>query len=80
MPNKRIENLNVFIEESLLTPVELKKRFSLTDKAVRTVMTGQNTIKNILDRKDPRIFVVIGPCSIHDVGAARDYALRLKKL
>lgn len=80
MPNKRIENLNVYTEEPLLTPVELKKRFSLTDKAVQTVMIGQSTIKNILDRKDPRIFVVVGPCSIHDVEAARDYALRLKKL
>ena len=80
MPNKRIENLNVYTEESLLTPVELKKRFPLTDKAVQTVMTGQSTIKNILDRNDPRIFVVVGPCSIHDVEAARDYALRLKKL
>ena len=80
MPNKRIENLNVYTEEPLLTPVELKKRFPLTDKAVQTVMTGQSTIKNILDRKDPRIFVVVGPCSIHDVEAARDYALRLKKL
>ena len=80
MPNKRIENLNVYTEEPLLTPVELKKRFPLTDKAVQTVMTGQSTIKNILDRNDPRIFVVVGPCSIHDVEAAKDYALRLKKL
>ncbi|GAX62179.1 phospho-2-dehydro-3-deoxyheptonate aldolase [Candidatus Scalindua japonica] len=80
MPDKRIENLNVFTEEPLLAPVELKKRFPVTDKAVRAVMTGQSTIKNILDRKDPRIFVVVGPCSIHDVAAARDYALRLKKL
>ena len=80
MPNKRIENLNVYTEEPLLAPVELKKRFSLTDKAVQTVMTGQSTIKNILERKDPRVFVVVGPCSIHDVEAARDYALRLKKL
>ncbi len=80
MPNKRIENLNVYTEEPLLTPVELKKRFPLTDKAVQTVMIGQSTIKNILDRKDPRVFVVVGPCSIHDVEAARDYALRLKKL
>ena len=80
MSNKHIENLNVYTEEPLLTPVELKTRFPLTDKAVQTVMTGQNAIKNILDRKDPRIFVVVGPCSIHDVDAARDYALRLKKL
>ena len=80
MPNKRIENLNVYTEDPLLTPVELKGRFPLTDNAVQTVMTGQSTIKNILDRKDPRLFVVVGPCSIHDVEAARDYALHLKKL
>jgi 3-deoxy-7-phosphoheptulonate synthase len=80
MPNKRIENLNVYTEEQLLTPVELKKQFPLTDKAVRTVMAGQSTIKNILDRKDPRVFVVVGPCSIHDTEAAKDYALRLKRL
>ena len=43
-------------------------------------MIGQSTIKNILDRKDPRLFVIVGPCSIHDVEVARDYVLRLKKL
>ena len=80
MLNKRIENLNVYTEDPLITPVELKRRFSLTDRAIQTVMVGQSTIKNILDRKDPRLFVVVGPCSIHDVEAARDYALRLKKL
>ncbi|MGB2788836.1 MAG: 3-deoxy-7-phosphoheptulonate synthase, partial [Dokdonella sp.] len=37
-------------------------------------------IKRILDRQDPRLFVVVGPCSIHDVVAARDYAQRLKAL
>jgi len=80
MPNKRIENLNVYTEDLLLTPVELKRQLPLTDKAVQTVMIGQNTIKNILDRKDARLFVVVGPCSIHDVEVAKDYVLRLKKL
>lgn len=80
MPNKLIENLNVYTEDPLLAPVELKRRFPLTDKAVQTVITGQSTIKNILDEKDSRLFVVVGPCSIHDVKAARDYALRLKNL
>jgi 3-deoxy-7-phosphoheptulonate synthase len=37
-------------------------------------------LRNILDRKDPRLFVVIGPCSIHDTGAALEYADRLRKL
>lgn len=80
MSDKRIENLNVYTEDPLITPVELKRRFALKEKSVQTVMRGQNTIKNILDRKDPRLFVVVGPCSIHDVEAARDYASRLKKL
>ncbi|MCP4265402.1 MAG: 3-deoxy-7-phosphoheptulonate synthase [Candidatus Brocadiaceae bacterium] len=80
MPNKRIENLNVYTENPLITPVDLKIRFPLTDRAIQTVMAGQSTIKNILDRKDPRLFVVVGPCSIHDVEVAKDYALRLKKL
>ncbi len=80
MPDKRIENLNIYTEDPLITPVELKRRFALNEKSVQTVMRAQNTIKNILERKDPRLFAVVGPCSIHDVEAARDYASRLKKL
>jgi 3-deoxy-7-phosphoheptulonate synthase len=80
MPDKRIENLNVISEDSIITPAELKQKYPLSEKAVQTVMTGQQTIKHILDRSDPRLFVVLGPCSIHDVKAAKDYASRLKKL
>ncbi|GJQ57223.1 MAG: 3-deoxy-7-phosphoheptulonate synthase [Candidatus Scalindua sp. AMX11] len=80
MPNRRIENLNVSSEDTLITPAELKRRFPLTDKSVQTVMNGQSVIKNILEGKDRRLFVVVGPCSIHDVTAAKDYALRLKRL
>lgn len=47
---------------------------------MKTVTSGRDTIKAILDRKDPRVFVVIGPCSIHDPAAAMDYANRLKAL
>jgi 3-deoxy-7-phosphoheptulonate synthase len=42
--------------------------------------TGRQTVQRILDRQDPRLFAVVGPCSIHDVEAARDYARRLKTL
>ncbi|MEZ5576710.1 MAG: 3-deoxy-7-phosphoheptulonate synthase, partial [Candidatus Competibacteraceae bacterium] len=44
------------------------------------VFQARETIKRILDRQDPRLFAVVGPCSIHDVVAARDYARRLKAL
>lgn len=76
----RIENLNIHSEHEILHPDHLKAEFPLTQKAVETVMGGQQTIKNILDGSDPRRFVVVGPCSIHDVEAAREYAKRLKRL
>jgi 3-deoxy-7-phosphoheptulonate synthase len=45
-----------------------------------SVEEGREAIRNILERKDPRLFIVIGPCSIHDVKAAKEYAERLKVL
>ncbi len=80
MTDRRIENVNVFAEEPLLTPLELKQRYPLSEKAVETVLQAQQSVKKILLRKDHRLFVVVGPCSIHDVKAAREYAVRLKDL
>ncbi len=80
MPDKRIENINVYSEDPLLTPEQLKQKFPLTEAAVRTVMHGQQAVKDILDGKDHRLFVVVGPCSVHDVRAAREYAAKLHAL
>ena len=52
----------------------------LSDAAKATVLAGRQTVRNILDGKDHRLFVVIGPCSIHDPKAAHEYAERLKVL
>ena len=52
----------------------------LSGAAAETVQNGRQAIYDIMDGKDHRLFVVVGPCSIHDVEAARDYAARLKKL
>ncbi|MDO3382527.1 3-deoxy-7-phosphoheptulonate synthase [Gilvimarinus algae] len=75
-----IDDLNVVSQELLISPAELKRELPLTDSARQAITQGRATIRKILDREDPRIFVVIGPCSIHDVEAAKDYAARLKKL
>jgi 3-deoxy-7-phosphoheptulonate synthase len=75
-----INNVNVASQDVLLTPEQIKQRLPLTEAAEATVLAGRQTVQRILDRQDPRLFVVIGPCSIHDVVAARDYALRLKTL
>ncbi|MGM0953099.1 MAG: 3-deoxy-7-phosphoheptulonate synthase [Pseudomonadota bacterium] len=80
MSGKKLENLNVASQETLITPEALKEQMPLSDKAADTVANGRQAIYDIMDRKDHRLFVVVGPCSIHDVDAARDYANRLKKL
>lgn len=80
MSGEQIENINVASQEPLITPEALKREMPLTETAAATVTRGRQVIYDILDRKDPRLFVVVGPCSIHDVKAAREYAERLKKL
>ncbi|ENO14206.1 3-deoxy-7-phosphoheptulonate synthase [Marinobacter nanhaiticus D15-8W] len=80
MSQKQLENINVASQEALITPEALKQEMPLSDKAAETVAAGRETINNILDGKDHRIFVVVGPCSIHDVKAAHEYAQKLKAL
>jgi 3-deoxy-7-phosphoheptulonate synthase len=63
--------------EPLIPPRELKVRFPLTDEVSQTVFDARAVMRGILRRQDPRLLVVIGPCSIHDTDAALDYAERL---
>lgn len=80
MDTQAVENINIEAPEILITPAELKREIPLTDKARKTVADGRQVIENILAGKDHRVLVVVGPCSIHDLDAAHEYALRLKKL
>lgn len=80
MIKRALENVNVESQEVLLTPDELKKDIPLTEKAAVAIVGGREDIQNILNHDDHRLFVVVGPCSIHDVDAAIDYAQRLRKL
>ncbi len=78
--NPDIDDVNIEQFIPLVTPNALKSDFPLTQKAHDTVLKGRKDIQNILDGKDKRILVVVGPCSIHDVTAAHEYADRLKEL
>lgn len=80
MDEKLVYNINVSAQDVLPTPEEIKRRVPLTDKAEQTVLQGRHTLERILDRKDHRLMVVVGPCSIHDPAAAMEYAQRLKKV
>lgn len=80
MKDRNIENINIGTEQPILTPNELKSIYPLSEKMVETVSSGQQTVKNILNGDDKRKLVVVGPCSIHDIEAAKEYALKLKTL
>ncbi len=77
---QNLENINVTSFASMPTPEELHAKLPLTDKASETVTKGRADLRAILERKDKRLFVVVGPCSIHDPVAGLDYARRLKAL
>lgn len=75
-----LENINVTSFAAMPTPAALHAKLPLTQAASDTVTKGREDLRNILDRKDKRLFVVVGPCSIHDPVAGLDYARRLKAL
>jgi 3-deoxy-7-phosphoheptulonate synthase len=80
MNNSLLENVNVTSFDSMPTPEELHERLPLSERAAGVVMQGREALRQILDRKDPRLFIVVGPCSIHDPKAGLEYARRLKAL
>lgn len=80
MSQQAIENLNLASQDVLISPEELKAVLPISEAAKATILAGRKTVNDILDRKDKRLMIVIGPCSIHDVDAAMDYAKRLKDL
>ena len=80
MDEKRVYNTNVESQIVLDTPAGIEGDLPLTEQAERTVIDGRRISQNILDRRDHRLIVVVGPCSIHDPVAAMDYARRLKAL
>ncbi len=75
-----VDDLNVLTEETLMNPEALKSMVPAPVRAMETVSGGRLAIKKILIRQDPRLFLIVGPCSIHDTTAAMEYARRLKAL
>jgi len=66
--------------DTLVTPQELAQRYPVTPEMAEHVTGARRRIEKILNGEDNRLLVVIGPCSIHDLSAAVEYAGRLKPL
>ncbi len=80
MNSQDLENINVTSFDAMPSPEDLHARLPLSELAANAVNDGRVALRNILERKDKRLFVVVGPCSIHDPIAGLDYARRLKAL
>jgi 3-deoxy-7-phosphoheptulonate synthase len=75
-----IENSNITAFALMPSPEALHATLPISERAFDTVMKGRAALRDIIDRKDKRLFVVVGPCSIHDPVAGLDYAKRLLDL
>ena len=76
----RLSDLNIDDYQVVITPTELKKELPLPESVRELVANSRQTVKDILDGKDDRLFAVVGPCSIHDTELALEYGKRLKAL
>jgi 3-deoxy-7-phosphoheptulonate synthase len=77
---KPTDDLRVKGYQQLMEPSMLKEELAISPNAHATVLSGRNAIEKILLRKDKRLLVITGPCSIHDEKAAVEYAEKLKKI
>lgn len=73
--NTRIRSIR-----NVSTPAQVQSELPLCDAATQTVLSARQEIENVLQGRDPRLLVVVGPCSIHDPAAALEYAERLLAL
>jgi 3-deoxy-7-phosphoheptulonate synthase len=75
--HSQTDDLRIRGMTELATPEQVVRERPCSDRAAATVSTGRRALQQIVHGRDDRLAVVIGPCSIHDVHAAREYAERL---
>ena len=76
----KTQDTHVAGAEVLITPKKVKAKLPGNKTSYEVVLKGRQELEAILDHRDRRLFVVVGPCSIHDPQAAYEYAVKLKKL
>jgi 3-deoxy-7-phosphoheptulonate synthase len=77
---KKITDINITSKTQLPTPVELCNKIKRSSDVEQFVVETRNAINKIIFGDDPRLLVVVGPCSIHDLKSGKEYAERLAKL
>src|SRR5216684_1146530 len=74
---KRTDDLRITQVRPLIPPAILLEEIPISERASNVVSDTRTAIADVLDGRDSRLVVVVGPCSIHDTRAALDYAARL---
>lgn len=77
---QQTSDLHIASTEPLVTPSELARELPATEQHHQSVLSGRSQIQDILEGRDSRLAVIVGPCSIHDERAALEYAERLARL
>ncbi|KAI7907446.1 3-deoxy-7-phosphoheptulonate synthase [Cokeromyces recurvatus] len=74
MTKSSLEDLRITGYNALLSPNYIKEEFPISEVSIETTMKARKEVSDIILQKDDRIFVIVGPCSIHDTIAAKEYA------
>jgi 3-deoxy-7-phosphoheptulonate synthase len=77
---RQTDDLRIRQVRALVSPAAVVDEIPVTDRAARVVLDTRAAVANALDGSDPRLVVIVGPCSIHDPSAALDYARKLGPL
>ncbi|TKB55322.1 3-deoxy-7-phosphoheptulonate synthase [Ferrimonas aestuarii] len=80
MQKDSINNIHIQSEQVLTTPAQLKAQLPLSEHAYRYINGARAEVADIIHKRNNRLLVISGPCSIHDIDAAKEYALKLKGL
>ena len=73
-------NINIAAIDELPSPKEIRSELPLTEDILTKVVDARTEITRIMDRQSDRKIIIVGPCSIHDINSALEYAEKLKKL
>jgi 3-deoxy-7-phosphoheptulonate synthase len=76
----KTDDLRIINTQELISPKDIISQLSPSKSGIDTIIKTRSEIKDILDKKSKKFVIVVGPCSIHDVDAAKEYAHKLKNL
>ena len=79
MVNKT-DDLRIINTQELLSPSDIIKELSPSELGIKTILESRMEIGRILNKTSKKFMIVVGPCSIHDIDAAKEYATKLKSL